>query len=66
MENTKNIVTISPNEGRTVSIACGNYRIVISGKDTGGEFSMIEMSSPLLISRVGKDALAYQQAQRLK
>ena len=46
MENTKNIVTISPNEGRPLSMAGGNYRIVISGRETGGEFAIIEMSVP--------------------
>ncbi|HKX86022.1 MAG TPA: cupin domain-containing protein [Flavobacterium sp.] len=46
MENTTSILTKSPNEGRKLSLAGGNYRIVISGKETSGEFAIIEMSVP--------------------
>jgi quercetin dioxygenase-like cupin family protein len=46
MKNTGNVITINPNDGTTLSMAGGNYRIVISGKETGGEFAIIEMYVP--------------------
>lgn len=46
MENTKKLVLTGPNDGHKLSMAGGNYRIVISGKETGGEFAIIEMSVP--------------------
>lgn len=43
---SKPILTVSANEGETLSIAGGNYRIVMPGKDTNGAFAIIEMTVP--------------------
>lgn len=40
------VITLGAQEGQTLSIAGGNYRILISGKQTGGEFATIEMTVP--------------------
>lgn len=42
----KSVITLGPHEGQTVSMAGGNYRILVSGKQTGGEFATIEMLVP--------------------
>lgn len=46
MRETNKISTIDPNEGAILKIAGGEYRIVISGKQTDGKFAVIEMSIP--------------------
>ena len=40
------ILTTNPTQGETLSIAGGSYRIVMSGKQTDGEFAVIEMTVP--------------------
>lgn len=46
-ENTKQPpIAISATDGQTLSVAGGNYRVLISGKQTGGEFATIEMLVP--------------------
>jgi len=40
------INTIDPQEGENLSIAGGNYRIVLSGAQTNGAFAAIEMLVP--------------------
>ena len=42
----KPIITVNESEGRKLKIAGGNYRIIISGKQTNGEYAVIEMSVP--------------------
>ncbi len=42
----KQIITIDSNEGHKLSMAGGNYRIVLSGKQTNGAFAVIEMTVP--------------------
>ena len=42
----KTILTIAESEGQKLLIAGGNYRIVVSGKQTDGKFAVIEMSVP--------------------
>jgi quercetin dioxygenase-like cupin family protein len=37
---------IGANEGQTLSVMGGNYRILVSGKETGGAFATIEMLVP--------------------
>lgn len=37
---------IGANEGETLSVMGGNYRILVSGKETGGAFAVIEMLVP--------------------
>lgn len=44
MENK--ILTIDSSEGKRLPIAGGSYRIVVSGKQTNGEFAVIEMTVP--------------------
>lgn len=44
MDNTVRI--IDKNDGRFLGVAGGNYRVIISGKDTGGAYSVIEMLVP--------------------
>jgi quercetin dioxygenase-like cupin family protein len=47
MENEKKAPkTLSPKEGNNLSMMGGNYRILISGKETGGAFATIEMMVP--------------------
>jgi quercetin dioxygenase-like cupin family protein len=47
MENSKPAPTaIGANEGQSLSVAGGNYRILVSGKETGGAFATIDMLIP--------------------
>jgi quercetin dioxygenase-like cupin family protein len=46
MTNPKKIVITAPNEGQKLTIAGGEYRILVSGKQTDGAFAVIEMSVP--------------------
>ncbi|MEN2401303.1 cupin domain-containing protein [Flavobacterium sp. MC2016-06] len=46
MKEQKQIVTTDETEGQKLKIAGGNYRIIISGKETNGEYAVIEMSIP--------------------
>ena len=39
-------ITVGPAGGKILSIAGGNYRILVSGKETGGAFATIEMLVP--------------------
>lgn len=40
------ITTVNETEGHKLKIAGGNYRIIISGKQTDGEYAVIEMAVP--------------------
>mgnify|MGYP003575992116 CR=1 FL=1 len=44
---TNNIKTIDDNEGLKLNIAGGEYRIIISGKETNGAYAIIEMTVPI-------------------
>lgn len=47
MENSKPMpLTVDPNGGEILSVVGGNYRILVSGKQTGEAFSTIEMLVP--------------------
>jgi quercetin dioxygenase-like cupin family protein len=47
MANTKkNPITVGANEGRNISVVGDTYRVIISGKDTGGAFAAIDMLVP--------------------
>ena len=46
MKTPNPIITVSESEGQKLKIAGGNYRIIISGKQTNGEYAVIEMSVP--------------------
>jgi quercetin dioxygenase-like cupin family protein len=47
MENAKNPPAITvPQDGPAVSVAGGTYRILVGGKQTGGEFATIDMLIP--------------------
>ena len=47
MEQTNNKLTVvGPNEGECLAWAGGNYRIVISGEQTGGAYAVIDMMVP--------------------
>lgn len=47
MENTKaNPITIGAQDGQSISVAGGTYRILVSGKETGGAFAAIDMLIP--------------------
>jgi len=39
-------ITVGPAEGEILSVAGGNYRILVSGKQTNGAFATIEMLVP--------------------
>ncbi|WP_153799757.1 cupin domain-containing protein [Foetidibacter luteolus] len=39
-------ITTDPQQGPTVSVAGGTYRVALSGKQTGGAFAVIEMTVP--------------------
>ncbi|OCX50499.1 cupin [Mucilaginibacter sp. PPCGB 2223] len=43
---TNNVKHINSSQGKHLSIMGDNYRIVISGKETNGEFAMIDMLVP--------------------
>lgn len=42
----KNPRTTDTHEGKKLNIAGGDYRIIVSGEDTSGEYAMIEMTVP--------------------
>lgn len=42
-----NIRTIDNNQGQMLNIAGGEYRIITSGKETGGTYAIIEMTVPI-------------------
>lgn len=46
MEHHKELFITNFDEGTSFSLAGGNYRIIISGAQTKGEFSVIEMTVP--------------------
>lgn len=46
MSDIKKFWAVNSEEGKTLSIAGGSYRIVISGEQTNGEFAVIEMTVP--------------------
>lgn len=46
MKTPNPIITVNDTEGQKLKIAGGNYRIIISGKETNGEYAVIEMSVP--------------------
>ncbi|MGA0557147.1 cupin domain-containing protein [Larkinella sp. VNQ87] len=46
MENHKKPLTVSPEEGNSVSVAGSTYRILVRGKDTGNAFATIDMLVP--------------------
>jgi len=46
MKEINPIITVNETEGQKLKIAGGNYRIIISGKQTNGEYAVIEMSVP--------------------
>ena len=46
MKNSKTILTVDASKGQKLKIAGGDYRIIISGSQTDGEYAVIEMSVP--------------------
>ncbi|WP_246074223.1 cupin domain-containing protein [Flavobacterium daemonense] len=46
MKSFNPIITVDETQGKKLNIAGGNYRIIISGKETNGEYAVIEMSVP--------------------
>ena len=46
MKTPNTIITVNESEGHKLKIAGGDYRIIISGKQTEGEYAVIEMSVP--------------------
>lgn len=42
----QNVKIITKNEGEILGVAGGNYRIIISGEETGGNYAVIEMLVP--------------------
>jgi quercetin dioxygenase-like cupin family protein len=47
MENSKQMpIVVDPKGGEILAVAGGNYRVLISGKQTNGAFSTIEMLVP--------------------
>lgn len=47
MENSKAVpITTGPQEGQNLSVVGGNYRILITGKETGGAYAAIDMLIP--------------------
>jgi len=43
---TNSIITVNENEGQSLSIAGNAYRIIISGKQTSGAYTVIDMLVP--------------------
>ena len=47
METLKrNPITVDPQGGEILAVVGGNYRVLVSGKETNGAFSTIEMTVP--------------------
>ncbi len=47
MQNQTNHVTaVAPDQGQLLSVAGGSYRIIITGKETGGAYAAIDMLVP--------------------
>jgi len=46
MNSKPSPITLSSTQGQTLSIAGGNYRVLVSAKETDGEFATIEMLVP--------------------
>jgi quercetin dioxygenase-like cupin family protein len=46
MTNEKPPISTGPNEGKNISVIGDTYRILISGKQTGGAFAAIDMLIP--------------------
>lgn len=44
--NSNNIIAVDANNGERLMIAGGEYRIIISGQQTNGDFAVIEMTVP--------------------
>ena len=45
-EEQQSLTTVGENEGNQLLIAGGNYRIILSGNQTKGEYAVIEMTVP--------------------
>ncbi|HMH32204.1 MAG TPA: cupin domain-containing protein [Puia sp.] len=45
MRPTK-VITVNPQDGLTLSVVGDNYRLLITGKETGNEFAVIDMLIP--------------------
>lgn len=43
----ENIKTIDNNQGQKLTIAGGDYRIIVAGKETNGAYAIIEMTVPV-------------------
>ena len=39
-------IAVGAQDGQTISVVGGNYRVLVSGRQTGGEFATIEMLIP--------------------
>ncbi|GAB3548323.1 cupin domain-containing protein [Spirosoma fluminis] len=46
MENHKKPITVGADEGKSISVVGGTYRILVSGEETGGAFATIDMLIP--------------------
>ena len=55
-----NIKTINEDQGQTVSVVGGNYRIIISGEQTRGAYAVIDMLVPP--GRIGKVTIRCRKA----
>ena len=45
-QNKNEVTAVGPDQGSYLSMAGGNYRIVISGEQTGGAYAVIDMLVP--------------------
>ena len=45
-DEEKKVTAVNPSEGEKIRIAGGEYRIILSGKQTGGSHAVIEMCVP--------------------
>lgn len=43
---TNQLITVSPEEGQTLSVVGDTYRLMVTGQQTGGDYAMIEMLVP--------------------
>ncbi|WP_221392479.1 cupin domain-containing protein [Dyadobacter sp. NIV53] len=46
MTTTTEIITVDKEDGQSISVAGNNYRIIISGKQTGDSYAVIDMIVP--------------------
>ncbi|XZF15618.1 cupin domain-containing protein [Chitinophagaceae bacterium MMS25-I14] len=61
MKQEKQLIITGPEEGETLAVAGSNYRIVLTGRQTGGNMAIIEMNVPPHSGPVPHEHPAFQE-----